>query len=136
MEETTSIILKIDFQFYPKEAVFSAFEVFSTDYVFSHTQQGNMFGITVIPRFGQKIDKATFENSFYDEINNQIIRDRILSKTQNLREMIVGKALLGSGAFYDEHLHFDLTVYPSEENYIVDPNHIADTFRYNETKQN
>ncbi len=135
MDENSNVILNIDSKVYPKDVVYSAFDVFSAEYVFSCTKQWNTFSITVKPRFGQKIDKAKFENTFYDEINNQIIRDRILSKTQSLRELIVGKALLGTGAFYDDHSHFDLKEYPSHENYILDQNHIADTYAYNETKQ-
>ncbi len=135
MNENNVITLNIDSQLYPKDVVYSAFEVLSSDYIFSCMKQDNTFVITVTPRFGQKIDKQKLEAAFYDEINNQIIREQILSKTQGLREIIVGKALLGTGAFLDDHSHFDLDKYPPHENYILDEKHIADNYIGNEAEQ-
>lgn len=135
MKQDDIITLKIDSQIHPEDVIYSAIEILSSDYIFLCMKQGDVFAITVKSRFGQKIYKQKLEDAFYDEINNQIIREKVLSKTQRLRELIVGKALLSTGAFFDEGSHFDLGKYSSNENYILDENHIAECDLGNEAEQ-
>lgn len=130
--KNSKIFLNIDSQFYSTDIIYSTVDALSGEYVFLCKKANNKFKIAVKPRFGQEIIKETVENIFYDELNNQIIRERIFSKTQNLRELIVGKALLGTESFYDDHSYFDINSYPANENYISDENKIAEINVQNE----
>lgn len=129
-----SVILNIDSQIYSKDIIFLSIDALSAEYIFLCKEAERKFKIVMRPRLGQTVTKERMESVFFDEVNNQIIRNMISSKMKNLRELIVGKALFETEAFDDDHSHFDINSYNREENYILDQHKIADTYFHNETK--
>jgi His-Xaa-Ser system protein HxsD len=127
-------ILQIDSKIYSKKIVFACIDALSSEYVFSVSIKNGNYRISIKPRFEIEVDRQKLASIIYDELNNQVARNVILSANKNLREIIVGQALLGTEAFYDVHPHFNIAKYSSQENYILDENKINQIFDQYETK--
>jgi His-Xaa-Ser system protein HxsD len=115
----------VDGRTYSKTAIFSAIDALSAEYCFSALEIDHSFKISISSRYGKQVSLPDIKNIFFDELNNQVIRRIIMRKTQKIRELIVGKALLTSEAFNDEHDYFKIDHYPPIDNYILDLNKIS-----------
>jgi len=88
-------------------------------------KEKNNFKVKITPKYNIKIKTQKIKNIFIDHLNNQKIRKIIFNETNDIRNMIVGKALFETEAFDDESKHFNLKKYKPEDNYMIDKFDIA-----------
>lgn len=128
------VSISIDLKTYAKDIVFAALDALSAEYVFLSSRRNDELNVIAKPRFGQELNKETVQELVFDELHNQTIRERVLSRTHNLRELIVGKALFETSVFDDDHSHFDISLYQSSDNYLLDESDIGALFESDEEK--
>lgn len=108
----------IDEKLYPKEAVYGAAYVFiDKAYIFLDKKEKEKIEITLKLKPDNKEDLEKLEGEFMNELLNYTLRLSVSKNNKNIREMIVGQALVAAGG--------EKLVNEKEFEYVDDPLGIA-----------
>jgi His-Xaa-Ser system protein HxsD len=112
------VVLVLDASLYPAAVVRSAAYLFlDRAWVFLSTRSGDRIAVRLRPRAGHRA--SVLEGEFENELVNQWQRAATARRNTRLRELIVGRALLGA------QLGEDLPVEDADDDYLLDPLGIA-----------
>lgn len=98
MVKNNKIVFSINSKIYPLEAIYStSYNFLDRAYIFLDGDPSNNIKIQIkIKPSNSKLSLAKLKEEFFNELLNNTLRYQISRENKNLREFIVGTALLGS----------------------------------------
>jgi His-Xaa-Ser system protein HxsD len=117
--------IKVNSEIYSENIVLQTIEVLSNRFYCSLDKDDSYFIIKISERNQTGLDQGRICDILFDHLNNQIIRERILDSTKDVRNIIIGKALFETEAFDNQSEYFNLGQYKDKDNFMLDIDKIA-----------
>jgi His-Xaa-Ser system protein HxsD len=82
----------VDKTFYSKDALIKTIYNFSDGYSFTVTEDNKTFKITLTSKIDNNSDFNSFMRTFFDELNDQQLREILIQQTSKIRDTIIEAA--------------------------------------------
>lgn len=82
----------VDKTFYSKDTLIKTIYNFSDNYSFTVTEDNKTFKITLTSKIDSNPDINSFIQTFFDELNDQQLRETLIQQTSKIRDTIIEAA--------------------------------------------